>query len=380
MYVLYQSIPVQFLVSWLLIYLGRRIFGAKSTVSRIVTIVVLLELSMLVFTIAFAKVLPQGVLDTLRRICNAWYFGQIYAGLMGLITLFYGWIDRLLKGPFSRLSDRVRSLSRKGLVIVGILASIGIVGYGHYRTSHPIVKHLRIAVDKPHPTGRDSVRIALITDLHMSECITPKHVERMAALVEEAAPDVMLVGGDIFDFESLYGYHPRNMATLRRLARNIPEGVYYVMGNHEYRGDTERKIAWVDSVGSILLIDEVAQLSFGQLVGRDDAIRKQRKNLSALTAQTDPSQLRILLEHTPKQLDSVAYYGYDLAFYGHTHLGQIIPFKWVIQLYWPLAYGSRQVGHTHYYVSSGVGAAGLAMRVGTYSEVVIIDVLFGKAS
>ena len=110
-----------------------------------------------------------------------------------------------------------------------------------------------------------------------------------------------------------------------------------------------KKKAWIKLVGGTLLVDSIATPGGAvTLIGRDDYTQRGRATLSELIGQIpqESQQLpRILFEHQPRQLDSLASNGIDLALYGHTHDGQIFPFTLLVRAYYPicLLYTSRCV-------------------------------------
>ncbi len=84
----------------------------------------------------------------------------------------------------------------------------------------------------------------------------------------------------------------------------------------------------------------------------------------------------IVLNHTPDNLDEEMENGADIALYGHTHDGQIFPFNIFTRLVFEVSRGYKQKGDTHVFVSSGVGLSGPQYRIGTKSEIVVLDVTF----
>jgi len=68
----------------------------------------------------------------------------------------------------------------------------------------------------------------------------------------------------------------------------------------------------------------------------------------------------------------------DLQVSGHTHAGQIFPFNLVTNMMYEEDWGALQRGSTHVVVSSGFGTWGPPMRIGTYPEVVHIQLTFGQ--
>ena len=69
-------------------------------------------------------------------------------------------------------------------------------------------------------------RIAWATDIHLEFC-TDARVDAFCADVRRAAPDALLLGGDIGQSHTVVPF-------LRRLARAVHCPIYFVLGNHDY--------------------------------------------------------------------------------------------------------------------------------------------------
>jgi predicted MPP superfamily phosphohydrolase len=81
----------------------------------------------------------------------------------------------------------------------------------------------------------------------------------------------------------------------------------------------------------------------------------------------------ILLSHVPSRLPVVEQTGVSLQLSGHTHAGQIFPFTWFVRrAFGRFTYGLQRFGSMQIYTSSGAGTWGPPMRVGTYSEIVLL--------
>jgi predicted MPP superfamily phosphohydrolase len=83
----------------------------------------------------------------------------------------------------------------------------------------------------------------------------------------------------------------------------------------------------------------------------------------------------IILSHQPKIIEEVGE-GVDLMLSGHTHGGQIYPFRFFVSLNQPYISGLHQ--HTpdlQIYVNRGTGYWGPPMRLGASSEITEITLL-----
>jgi predicted MPP superfamily phosphohydrolase len=160
---------------------------------------------------------------------------------------------------------------------------------------------------------------------------------------------------------------------------HAPLGVYYTLGNHEYRANRHAKLRWIGKTGGVLLKDSVAMPdSAFYLVGRDDAINPKRAALHTLMKTADASKPVIVLDHQPITLYEIAMNKADLGLHGHTHGGQLWPFPLLLRLLrvYECVYGYFRKGDTQFYISSGLGCAGVPCRVGTRSELVVLHIAF----
>ena len=275
----------------------------------------------------------------------------------------------------ARLGDMGYQRAKWVLFFVMVAISALILMYGYQQAATPHTVQHKVELTKPLGADREHLRVLFVSDLHFSETIGRPFAERLLELYKKTEPDLMLVGGDIFD----YYPDPAYLDSIPEIMQQItpPLGCYYALDNHEYRSDMAKKKAWIKLVGGILLVDSIATPGGAvTLIGRDDYTQRGRATLSELVHQIpqESQQLpRILFEHQPRQLDSLASNGIDLALYGHTHDGQIFPFSLLVRAYYPIAHGFTERYGTLVYVSSGYGAAGPAMRLFTNSEVVVFD-------
>jgi uncharacterized protein len=79
------------------------------------------------------------------------------------------------------------------------------------------------------------------------------------------------------------------------------------------------------------------------------------------------------MDHQPFHLEQAQKLGFDLQVSGHTHNGQFFPGNLIVKSIYELPHGFMKKGETNYYVSSGLGIWGPQYRIGTQSEVVVID-------
>ena len=305
------------------------------------------------------------------------FFSTMYATAVVVGVNILRYIDaRTLK-----LYASARPAVKQGAKVVAFIAALAVffttMVIGHRNVRYPRVMYQKYTVKRLVPEGAQPekrMRLVFFSDLHIGEAMTPDYIARAVKLIQDQQPDLILCGGDFIDHRAVYAYDPRVMASLRSL--HAPLGVYYVLGNHEYRDDLEANIRWVSEVGGTLLRDSIAFPGNGPLtlIGRDDWVNGNRKPFEVIANEADP--LRgpvVLMEHTPASIDSIGDSPVDLILCGHTHGGQIWPGQLMVWWRYGMVSGTRPVGEREVYISSGIGSAGATYRVGTRSEIRVYD-------
>lgn len=305
------------------------------------------------------------------------FFSTMYATAVVVGVNILRYIDaRTLK-----LYASARPAVKQGAKVVAFIATLAVffttMVIGHRNVRYPRVMYQKYTVKRLVPEGAQPekrIRLVFFSDLHIGEAMTPDYIARAVKLIQDQQPDLILCGGDFIDHRAVYAYDPRVMASLRSL--HAPLGVYYVLGNHEYRDDLEANIRWVSEVGGTLLRDSIAFPGDGPLtlIGRDDWVNGNRKPFEVIANEADP--LRgpvVLMEHTPASIDSIGDSPVDLILCGHTHGGQIWPGQLMVWWRYGMVSGTRPVGEREVCISSGIGSAGATYRVGTRSEIRVYD-------
>ena len=305
------------------------------------------------------------------------FFSTMYATAVVVGVNILRYIDaRTLK-----LYASARPAVKQGVKVIAFIAALAVffttMVIGHRNVRYPRVMYQKYTVKRLVPEGAQPekrMRLVFFSDLHIGEAMTPDYIARAVKLIQDQQPDLILCGGDFIDHRAVYAYDPRVMASLRSL--HAPLGVYYVLGNHEYRDDLEANIRWVSEVGGTLLRDSIAFPGNGPLtlIGRDDWVNGNRKPFEVIANEADP--LRgpvVLMEHTPASIDSIGDSPVDLILCGHTHGGQIWPGQLMVWWRYGMVSGTRPVGEREVCISSGIGSAGATYRIGTRSEIRVYD-------
>ncbi|MDR2026828.1 MAG: metallophosphoesterase [Prevotellaceae bacterium] len=317
--------------------------------------------------IFFENKFPVGLVSVMQHTGGTWLYSLLYFVPIVLIID----IVRLINRFFPFFPEFMTANPQKtGLcvffLVAGTVAIIFIAG---------VIKFNNPSVIKPDFKTDKRIgsvpKIVVAADLHLGYMIGSSKLNDFVELINSQNPDIVLLCGDIFD-RSLRPVESKNMLSkLKEIKAGI--GVYAVPGNHEYYGDREKIFRYLSDT-FILLRDSVVQATEDiYIVGRDDYSNRNRKPLKEIMQGIDRNRLIILLDHQPQHLEEAMNAGVDFQFSGHTHDGQVWPVSLIARRLYEKSYGYLKKGDTQYYITSGLGLWGAHMRIGTRSEIVVIE-------
>jgi len=215
-------------------------------------------------------------------------------------------------------------------------------------------------------------KIAQLSDLHIGGLIDKDFIEDIVRKVNGIKPDIVVITGDLIDVD-IFGAKE----TLLELTKlNSKYGTYYIVGNHEYFHDIENIIESMKSLGIRVLENENVYIGEDDrgfnLAGVYDIFgyrsKKYIPNLQKALKDTKDAPT-LLLAHQPRFIHEVAD-KVDLMLCGHTHGGQLFPFKFLVQLQQPYVSGLHRHNESlQIYVNKGTGFWGPPMRLGASSEI-----------
>ena len=367
-----------------------RCFQKKSIRVLVVALYTFLASSLLI-----AFLMPAGSLQRIMKLISNYWLGTF---LYILLTVVIADLIRLIliRIPF-RYSHRI--FCRRGFIAGGTLSILIIVALsldGIYGASHLQVTQYDVTVEKALSNGEDTLKVVLIADLHLGYSIGSPYMKKMVARINEQSPDLVVIAGDIFDNDYDALDDPDRLVQILSGIRSR-YGVYACYGNHDIQEKllagftlekTKEKVsdprmdALLEKAGIRLLQDEGVMIDDSFYVyGRPDAKKPgrgiaERKSPAQLTEGMDLSKPILVIDHEPRQLEELSKAGVDLDLCGHTHDGQMFPGNLLTSLMWENSCGYLQKGSMHNIVTSGVGVFGPNMRVGTKSEICVVNVHF----
>jgi uncharacterized protein len=229
--------------------------------------------------------------------------------------------------------------------------------------------------DLPH--GLDGLRIAQLTDIHLSPFLSERDLARTIDMANETRPHITLVTGDLITSAG----DPLD-ACLSQLARlRADAGVFGCMGNHETYADVEDYVErQAARFGAQFLRSRAVQLRFGggtlNLAGVDYQ-RKNRPYLKTAEKLVIPGTFNMLLSHNPDVFPVAAQQGYQATISGHTHGGQVRVEILredlnIARFFTPYVDGLYRKDGSAIFVSRGIGTIGLPARLGAPPEVALL--------
>ena len=263
-------------------------------------------------------------------------------------------------------------LSRRALLTTmlngGIGASVGGFVYGESAERH----HLELTRTDLQISGLDPVleglRIAFLTDLHLSALVPAADIERAVHLAMQTRPDMVVLGGDYVSFGDRSYVEPVAELLNPLVA---PLGVFAVLGNHdEVRSVTQA----FERRGFSLLLDRWTRVEIKGAPLDIGGLRfwTRRRDVGAAVRGSGPTML--LLAHDPRRLREAAALDIGGVLSGHTHGGQIVlpGLGALAARKFPIASGLIREGNTSMFVSRGIGTVYAPVRIGCPPEVSIV--------
>ncbi|MBA3406861.1 MAG: metallophosphoesterase [Solirubrobacterales bacterium] len=225
------------------------------------------------------------------------------------------------------------------------------------------------------PPEHDGLRVALVADLHAGAGhMTPARVSGVVDSVLALDADLHLLLGDYLDSTRLGLGRARVRDVARELAR-LPEA-FAVLGNHDW-GSSGPAMGWaLRDAGVRVLENEAVPVREGLWVAGLACSRHRFQDLRAALRDVPDDAAVLLAVHDPDAFPQVPP-SVALTLSGHLHGGQVnVPGLRRLRL--PTRFGERFLaGHVvergrHLYVSTGLGTAGLPLRLRCLPEVPVL--------
>ncbi|QEG34786.1 metallophosphoesterase [Bythopirellula goksoeyrii] len=225
----------------------------------------------------------------------------------------------------------------------------------------PLNEALSLSVDSKQlfipqlPDQLAGIRIAHLSDLHLTGRIGSEWYHFVADQVNLAKADVIVLTGDLIENESCRSCLIESLGQLQARL-----GVYFILGNHDLYIDAKRTVAELVEAGLLYVGDCCREVSWNgtsvQIAGNE---LPWVGHAPSYPQHSDVNAFRLGLLHTPDQIDWAYRAGVNLALAGHTHGGQVrFPLLGAVAA--PSLYGTRfacgtfRRGNTVMHVTRGI--------------------------
>ncbi len=268
---------------------------------------------------------------------------------------------------------------------------VALMVYGFFFGWHHLVVRTATCESALLPEAFDGYKVLQLSDIHIGTFLRNRSfIDKLADVVNRQQADLIVFTGDLVNVsaEELIPFQ----SSLKRI--QAPDGIYSVMGNHDYceygADKSHRNIArnqnvlkyLEEKIGWQLLMNEHVLIRRGTdaalaVIGVENISRPPfpdhgdlRKAMEGLPA----GMFKILLSHDPSHWRREVLRQTDIALTlsGHTHAGQMrfgkfSPARWAYN-----EWGGKYVeGHSMLYVSLGIGGT-VPFRFGAWPEVNVI--------
>jgi predicted MPP superfamily phosphohydrolase len=313
-----------------------------------------------------SRVLEQysiGRLSHVLEIVGAYWVGAFFL----LFSTFL--VFDLSTGFGMWLRPQLPSLRTVAFVLALLMTIIALV---QARRS-PVVTEYEVVLDRL-PREADGTVLVAASDMHLGALLGHRWASERAAQFESLRPDLLLLVGDIFEGDETT--YPDWLPVLQQFRAS--HGVYVVTGNHEFYAGGTKIIDLFRRAGFHVLRDESIEPVPGLvLTGVDDVAfrgRAAHAEIMEKVLRQRPEGASVLLSHTPLETQRAASAGIELMLSGHTHEGQIWPFRYIVKLAFPIISGRYRVQDMTAIVCRGTGTWGPRMRLFKRSELLRITV------
>ena len=257
-----------------------------------------------------------------------------------------------------------------GVILTGLLVG----GFAMFEgLRKPRVRKVRINLQR-WPQDLDGYRVVQISDLHIGPIRGARFAKWLAKRINSLSPDMVVVTGDLID--GPVNKIASEVAPLGKIS--AIDGVHFITGNHDYISGAKSWVRQVESLGWNVLRNQSSWISKSgtgfRLAGVDDHnariySREQGEDLNAALAHWNREEALILLAHDPSTFRKAKKHEIDLQISGHTHDGQIWPFRYCVRLLIPWTAGLYCEEKSKLYVSRGTGFWGPPMRLFAPAEI-----------
>ena len=301
-----------------------------------------------------------------------------------ILALIYALVNRIShKVPVEERTGRRAFFRTVGTLVP--LAAMGGAGYAAYEGQREIVVTHESFGYTNLPPGLVDYKIVQLSDIHIGPSIDLDDFDEILRLALLEHPNRVVITGDLID---KIQWLPEVCDRLKVFAKQIPDGVDYILGNHEFHHDVNKIVDDIKTKTPLnVLINDNIQIMGGKQpvyiagVSYDNERRKENREamIDKALSGIPNNAFVILLAHHPEFFDEAIERNVPLTLAGHTHGGQIILFGMLwVPIGTPYVKGRYTEKNSVCYVNNGSGHW-FPIRINCPREITVITFFDGVA-
>jgi len=289
--------------------------------------------------------------------------------LYGLFIELVILIRKLFRNTYSA---RLPLYKKRLVFIVLFLISFHTVATGFFLAGDIQVVNLKIKS----PKVEKYTRIVQVTDIHFSATTGLPFAQKIASIITELKPDILLSTGDYLDHGMM---EPEKISAVMN-SISAPLGKFAITGNHEFINDFKNSKDFIEQSGFKLIDNQILDVWRNITLSAVSDRTGKRFGMDApkdsdILKKTHPSRFNIFLKHQPK-IEKGTTDRFDLMLSGHTHAGQIFPFGIFVRMAFKYCSGNYKFNSgSILHVSRGTGTWGPPVRFGSMPEITLIELI-----
>lgn len=315
------------------------------------------------------------------------------------------WLIKIFR-PGRRKIEQVKNIKAIQTVDYGRrkfirYSTMALSAYAFSGSAYGVLKHNSYEIDYKDikidnlPPEFKGFTISLISDIHAGQYMDENEMREYADVVNSLNSDIICIPGDFVNFDSNDGHHVAK--AFRDLKAKY--GIYGSLGNHDFFNNPDYLTEILNNESPVQLMrnrHNTVNINGKELylLGVDDTYHSGASFdgvvmnwLDAMhehllqTHENYKSSPKILLCHKPYGFDMIAKRDMDLTLAGHTHGGQVVPFKFgklnvsFAGFVSPYIEGLYKIGKSNMYVSRGIGTVLLPIRINCPPEITKITLV-----
>nr|WP_321268575.1 metallophosphoesterase [uncultured Sulfurimonas sp.] len=266
------------------------------------------------------------------------------------------------------ISQKRRNFFKRSLDISSLVVASSLSAKAMFEARYVKLEKVNIKIKKL----KKPYKIIQLSDIHIGGLIDKNFIHKIVQRVNAQKADIVVITGDLVDIE--ISHAKDTLTELKNLKSKY--GTFFVVGNHEYFHNISAIIETVKELGIRVLENEnvyIGEKDEGfNLAGVYDVFGYRTKtympeiNNALHKLKNSPT---VLLAHQPRYIEEVSD-SVNLMLSGHTHGGQLYPFRFLVKLQQPYISGLHKHNkELQIYVNKGTGFWGPPMRLGASSEI-----------